>query len=117
MAQSRIASTARKSQFDNDRNPIMHYRPLGSSGLQVSSICLGTMMFGDRTELPEAKNIVASALDAGVNFIDTADVYKTGASETMVGQTIRESRSRWILATKVGNAMSKSPNEEGYSRT
>ena len=95
----------------------MHYRSLGSSGLQVSSICLGTMMFGDRTELPEAKNIVASALDAGVNFFDTADVYKTGASETMVGQTIRETRSRWILATKVGNAMSKSPNEEGYSRT
>ncbi len=95
----------------------MLYRALGSSHLQVSSVCLGTMMFGDRTELPEAKEIVASALAAGVNFIDTADVYKKGASETMVGQLIRETRSRWVLATKVGNAMSKLPNEQGYSRT
>src|SRR5207245_2164546 len=68
-------------------------------------------------ELPEAKNIVASAVAAGVNFIDTADVYKKGASETMVGQLLRESRSRWVLATKVGNAMSNLPNESGYSRT
>ncbi|MEO8137908.1 MAG: aldo/keto reductase [Betaproteobacteria bacterium] len=95
----------------------MHYRTLGSSGMQVSTLCLGTMTFGARTDLPEAKNIIASALDANVNFIDTADVYGTGASETMVGQLIRETRSRWILATKVGNAMSKLPNESGYSRT
>ena len=95
----------------------MHYRTLGTSGLQVSTLCLGTMMFGDRTDLPEAKNIVASAIAGGVNFIDTADVYKTGASEIMVGQTIRENRSHWVLATKVGNAMSKKPNETGYSPT
>ena len=78
----------------------MHYRTLGSSGLKVSSHCLGTMTFGDRTDLPEARNIVASALAGGVNFIDTADAYKTGASETMVGEAIHESRSRWVLATK-----------------
>ena len=95
----------------------MLYRSLGNSNLQVSVICLGTMMFGDRTDLQEAKNIVASAVDAGVNFIDTADVYTTGASETMVGQLIRENRTRWILATKVGNRMGKAPNESGYSRT
>jgi aryl-alcohol dehydrogenase-like predicted oxidoreductase len=95
----------------------MHYRTLGSSGLKVSSLCLGTMMFGDRTGLPEARNIVASAIASGVNFIDTADVYKLGASETMVGEAIRESRSHWVLATKVGNAMSKAPNDRGYSRT
>jgi len=95
----------------------MIYRPLGASNLSVSALCLGTMMFGDRTELAEAKDIVASAADAGVNFIDTADVYTTGASETMTGQVIREQRSRWIVATKVGNAMSKLPNESGYSRT
>ena len=95
----------------------MLYRPLGASNLSVSAICLGTMMFGDRTELAEAKDIVASATAAGVNFIDTADVYMTGASETMVGQLIRENRARWILATKCGNAMSKLPNESGYSRT
>jgi len=95
----------------------MHYRTLGSSGLKVSSLCLGTMMFGDRTELPEARNIVASAIAGGVNFIDTADVYKRGASETMLGEAIRDSRSHWVLATKVGNRMSSAPNESGYSRT
>jgi aryl-alcohol dehydrogenase-like predicted oxidoreductase len=94
----------------------MHYRPLGSSGLKVSTLCLGTMMFGDRTDLPEARNIVASALAAGVNFIDTADAYTFGASEAMVGDAIRASRSQWVLATKVGNPMSKAPNERGYSR-
>jgi aryl-alcohol dehydrogenase-like predicted oxidoreductase len=95
----------------------MFYRTLGSSGLKVSAICLGTMMFGDRTDLPEARNIVASAIAGGVNFIDTADVYMQGASETMVGEAIRDSRAHWVLATKVGNAMSKAPNDEGYSRT
>ena len=95
----------------------MLYRSLGNSNLQVSVICLGTMMFGDCTGLAEAKNIVASAADAGINFIDTADVYTTGASESMVGQLIRENRARWILATKVGNKMGKQPNEGGYSRT
>ena len=94
----------------------MHYRTLGSSGLKVSALCLGTMLFGDRTDLAEARNIVAAAIAAGVNFIDTADVYGYGASETMVGETIRESRSRWVLATKVGSPMSKAPNESGYSR-
>ena len=54
---------------------IMHYRSLGKSNLQVSALCLGTMTFADRTEVAEAKDIVASAADAGVNFIDTADVY------------------------------------------
>jgi aryl-alcohol dehydrogenase-like predicted oxidoreductase len=95
----------------------MLYRTLGTSGLEVSALCLGTMLFGDRTDLPEAKNIVASAIAGGVNFIDTADAYGFGAAETMVGEAIRESRSRWVLATKVGNAMSKVPNEGGYSRT
>ena len=95
----------------------MLYRPLGISNLQVSALCLGTMLFGDRTDLAEAKNIIASATESGVNFIDTADVYVAGASEKIVGQLIRENRSRWILATKLGNAMGKGPNESGYSRT
>jgi aryl-alcohol dehydrogenase-like predicted oxidoreductase len=95
----------------------MHYRALGTSGLKVSALCLGTMTFGDRTDLPEARNIVDSALAGGVNFIDTADAYGFGAAEAMVGEAIRESRSRWVLATKVGNPMSKAPNERGYSRT
>ena len=95
----------------------MLYRTLGSSGLNVSTLCLGTMMFGDRTELPEARNIVAAACASGVNFIDTADVYTKGASETMVGETIRDTRAHWVLASKVGNPMSKAPNDAGYSRT
>jgi aryl-alcohol dehydrogenase-like predicted oxidoreductase len=95
----------------------MHYRSLGASNLKVSAICLGTMTFGDSTEIAEAKNIVASAREGGVNFVDTADVYKTGASETMVGQLIRETRADWIVATKVGNPMGNGPNEQGYSRT
>ena len=60
----------------------MLYRRLGDSGLEVSELCLGTMMFGDRTDAATSQRIIASAFDAGVNFIDTADVYAKGASET-----------------------------------
>ncbi|MBC7726295.1 MAG: aldo/keto reductase [Microbacteriaceae bacterium] len=94
----------------------MHYRNLGKSPLKVSSLCLGTMMFGDQTDAAEAQRIVDHAHGAGVNFIDTADVYTSGASETMVGQAIRASRHDWVLATKVGNKMSDRPNEARYSR-
>ena len=95
----------------------MRYRNLGKSPLSVSTLCLGTMMFGERTELGEARNIVAHAHEHGVNFIDTADVYSTGKSETMVGETLKAHRHEWILATKVGNKMSERPNESRYSRT
>jgi aryl-alcohol dehydrogenase-like predicted oxidoreductase len=61
----------------------MQFRRLGDSGLEVSEICLGTMMFGDRTDAATSQRIIASAFDAGVNFIDTADVYVKGASESM----------------------------------
>ena len=94
----------------------MHYRSLGKSPLKVSSLCLGTMMFGDQTDAAEAQRIVDHAHGAGVNFIDTADVYTSGASETMVGQAIRATRHDWVLATKVGNKMSDRPNEGRYSR-
>ena len=66
----------------------MEYRSLGESGLKVSPICLGTMMFGDRTDAAEAARIVASAREAGVNFIDTADVYAKGESERITGKLI-----------------------------
>ena len=95
----------------------MHYRNLGKSPLKVSTLCLGTMMFGDQTDLAEARSIVAHARENGVNFIDTADVYSTGASETMVGECLRGDRTNWILATKIGNKMSSMPNESHYSRT
>ena len=96
----------------------MQYRNLGKSPLQVSTLCLGTMMFADQTDLAEARNIVAHAREHGVNFIDTADVYSTGKSETMVGELLNEGpRHDWILATKVGNKMSDRRNESQYSRT
>jgi aryl-alcohol dehydrogenase (NADP+) len=71
----------------------------------VSPICLGTMMFGDRTDEAEAARIVASAREAGVNFIDTADVYAKGESERITGKLIAADRERWVLATKVANPM------------
>jgi aryl-alcohol dehydrogenase-like predicted oxidoreductase len=94
----------------------MRYRNLGRSPLQVSELCLGTMMFADQTPLAEAGRIVAHARDNGVNFIDTADVYSLGKSEAMVGQLLEGQRHDWIVATKVGNKMSERPNEQQYSR-
>ncbi|MBC7413457.1 MAG: aldo/keto reductase [Herminiimonas sp.] len=94
----------------------MKYRRLGKSNLSVSELCLGTMMFGDQTDLAEARNIVAAARAHGVNFIDTADVYTKGASEEMVGTILKDSRHDWVLATKLGNPMSGRPNEGHYSR-
>ena len=94
----------------------MKYRRLGRSGLHVSPICLGTMMFGDRTEARDAERIVDSARDAGINFVDTADVYTTGASEEMTGEILKRDRDSWVLATKVGNAMSDAPNMRGLGR-
>ena len=94
----------------------MQLRHLGKSGLEVSVLCLGTMMFGDRTDAAASSEIVAHACDAGVNFIDTADVYSKGASERIVGNAIRAQRDRWILGTKVGNVMTTAPHDGGLSR-
>ena len=94
----------------------MEYRPLGRSGLHVSRLCLGTMMFGDRTDAAEAERIVSAARDSGVNFIDTADVYAKGESERIVGKTIARDRDRWVLATKVANPMGDDPNRRGTGR-
>jgi aryl-alcohol dehydrogenase-like predicted oxidoreductase len=95
----------------------MQYRTLGSkSPLQVSALCLGTMMFADQTDAAEAKSIVDHAAEHGVNFIDTADVYSLGRSESMVGELLKGRRHDWVLATKIGNKMSERPNERGYSR-
>ena len=81
----------------------MIYRKLGASGLDVSVICLGTMMFGGRTDEAAATEIVANARDNGINFIDTADAYGEGASEEISGRAIAAARDYWVLATKVGN--------------
>ncbi|GKT22746.1 aldo/keto reductase [Acidovorax sp. SUPP3334] len=95
----------------------MQYRRLGRSNLKVSALCLGTMMFGDQTGRDEAAFIVADARERGVNFIDTADVYTRGASETMLGELLKGQRHDWVLATKLGNKMSDRVNEAQYSRT
>jgi aryl-alcohol dehydrogenase-like predicted oxidoreductase len=94
----------------------MHYRPLGKSPLQVSALCLGTMMFADQTDRAEARRITAHAREHGVNFIDTADVYSLGKSEAMVGDLLQGQRHDWVLATKVGNAMGEGANRQRYSR-
>lgn len=91
----------------------MDYRRLGASGLEVSPLCLGTMMFGDRTDAATAERIVAAAFDAGINFIDTADKYAEGESERVVGAALRSNRHRWILATKVFNPMYAGPPHDG----
>ena len=94
----------------------MHYRTLGKSPLQVSTLCLGTMMFGDQTDITVARRITDHARELGVNVIDTADVYTLGRSEQIVGELIGAHRHDWLLATKVGNRMSDRPNEWRYSR-
>ena len=95
----------------------MKYRNLGKSNLKVSELCLGSMMFGDQTDKAEASNIVADAYAKGVNYIDTADVYTKGASETMLGEILAGQRHDWVLATKLGNAMSDRVNVGHYSRS
>lgn len=92
------------------------YRQLGKSGLRVSPICLGAMMFGRETDAATSRRIIDKAAAEGVNFIDTADVYTNGESEKIVGEAIRANRDRWILATKVGQPAGEDPNERGASR-
>lgn len=94
----------------------MQYRRLGNSNLKVSTLCLGTMMFGQQTPFDEAARIVASAREHGLNFIDTADVYNEGRAETMLGQLLAGQRSHWVLASKLGNRVGKEVNQGHYSR-
>ena len=102
----------------------MDYRQLGHSGLRVSALTLGTMTFGGRdkfasvgsTDADGATRQVDMCLDAGVNLIDTADVYSGGLSEEIVGKTIRGRRDRVLLATKARMPMGDGPNDAGLSR-
>lgn len=94
----------------------MEYRRLGRSGLKVSPLCLGTMMFGGPTDGPTAARIVARARDEGTNFIDTANAYTGGRSEEIVGRAIAAHRSWWVLATKIANRIDDGPNGRGLSR-
>ena len=94
----------------------MEYRILGRSGLKVSPLCLGAMMFGGQTDEDESLRIVARAREQGVNFIDTADVYNDGRSEGIVGRAIAAERDWWVLATKIANPVGTGPNARGTSR-
>src|SRR5471032_2096503 len=103
----------------------MKYRSLADTGVFVSELCLGTMTFGGNGQIWEkiggldqaaADGIVHRALDAGINFIDTANVYSGGQSETMVGKAIAGRRQEIVLATKVRGRMGPGPNQVGLSR-
>jgi aryl-alcohol dehydrogenase-like predicted oxidoreductase len=94
----------------------MKYRLLGRTGLKVSELCLGTMTFGQNfygiavVDQPDANAMVARALEAGINFFDTADVYSYGESEMVLGQALKDcsiARDKAIIATKVPSAMSE----------
>src|SRR3954471_11763027 len=97
----------------------MHYRPLGRTGVQVSSLCLGAMMFGawGNPDHDESVRIIHRALDDGINFIDTADVYSAGESEEIVGKALADGRrDSVVLATKFHAPMGSDPNMQGNSR-
>ena len=96
----------------------MQYRHLGNTGLKVSAHCLGTMMFGrwGNPDHDDSVRIIQTAIDGGINFIDTADVYSGGESEEIVATAIAGRRDEIVLATKVHGRMGKGLNEEGNSR-
>jgi aryl-alcohol dehydrogenase-like predicted oxidoreductase len=96
----------------------MEYRTLGRTGVQVSPLCLGAMMFGGwgNPDHDDSIRIIDRAVDAGINFIDTADVYSAGESEEIVGKALADKRDSIVLATKAHAPMGKDPNMRGNSR-
>jgi aryl-alcohol dehydrogenase-like predicted oxidoreductase len=96
----------------------MRYRTLGSTGIEVSTYCLGAMMLGEwgNPDHEDGVRIVHAALDAGINFIDTADVYSAGESEEIVGKALKGRRDDVVLATKVHGGMGEGKNRSGNSR-
>jgi aryl-alcohol dehydrogenase-like predicted oxidoreductase len=96
----------------------VEYRSLGHTGLKVSPLCLGCMMFGPRgnNDHEECIRIIHRALEAGINFLDTANVYSSGVSEEIVGKALKGRRDEVVLATKVHGVMGPGPNDRGNSR-
>lgn len=94
----------------------MNYVTLGKTNLLVSEFCLGTMMFGGKTDEDESIEIIKAAVDNGITFIDTADVYNNGRSEEITGKALKGIRDDVVLATKVGMNMGEGPNDKGISR-
>jgi aryl-alcohol dehydrogenase-like predicted oxidoreductase len=120
----RRSSPAGPTRPGSSSHPGMEYRQLGSSGLRVSALTLGTMTFGGRdrfafvgdTDVPGAIRQVDLCLDRGVNFIDTANVYSAGVSEQMLGEALKGRRDRVLIATKARIGMGPGPNDAGLSR-
>ena len=94
----------------------MEYQTLGNAGVKVAPICLGTMMFGGQTDEAQSIRIMHKALDRGVNFFDTANMYNAGESEIVVGKAIADRRDKVVLATKGRQPMGDGPNDSGGSR-
>ena len=94
----------------------MHYKKLGRTGVDVSQICLGTMMFGGQTNESDSIDIIHKGLDCGINFLDTANMYNLGASEVVVGKALKGRRDQVVLATKARQPMGSEPNQQGASR-
>src|SRR5258706_8055472 len=103
----------------------MNYRPLADTGVFVSELCLGAMTFGGQDGMWEViggleqkavDELVHGAIDAGINFIDTANVYSAGESEILLGKALSRRRQNIVLATKVRGRMGKGPNQVGLSR-
>jgi aryl-alcohol dehydrogenase-like predicted oxidoreductase len=94
----------------------MQYHLLGRTGVRVSPLCLGTMMFGGQTDEQESIAIIHRAQEAGINFLDTANMYNQGQAEMVVGKAIAERRHQWVLATKGRQPMGDGPNDRGATR-
>src|SRR5437773_6581627 len=125
-SRARLTGTPRRSDDSScTEEARMRYRVMGRTGLKVSELCLGTMTFGGRSEQwrgigglteSDADAMVGSALDAGINFFDTANGYGDGDSESMLGKALRERRKDVVVATKFGFPAGAGPNQKGGSR-
>jgi aryl-alcohol dehydrogenase-like predicted oxidoreductase len=111
-----VRSSAAPDRNASRKGHPMDYRRMGRSGLKVSEICLGTMTFGRGADEAEAGRMVTAAMDAGVNFFDTANGYNNGVAEEMLGRILMPRRREAVIATKFFNPMGPGPNDSGMSR-
>src|SRR5262245_26064261 len=102
--------------FTHPTGRTMIYKSLGSAGVKVSPVCLGTMMFGGPANEADSIRIIHAAIAKGINFIDTADMYAGGQSEEIVGKAIADRRASVVLATKGRQKVGEGPNDVGGSR-
>src|SRR5258708_7330328 len=113
----RVTFEHAKVRLGTRRRLPMQTRTLGHTTLNVSRIALGTMTFGKQVDERTAASMIDTCLERGVNFIDTANVYNAGASETIVGRLLRSRRDKVVLATKVGIKVGERPQDAGLSRS